>query len=138
LLCKQEDVVQGKGLFIWIEFSELWPEYLEFVIVFFVAYVLVRLAIGWEFRHLPPKELRWDVKEAGSGIDASKLASRVEELRQVGHAGAVEPSASFKKPLLVEEKRREMEKLPFFQPKPPPQPPPEPPEHAEGMGLLLI
>ena len=104
---------------------------------FFVIYAVMRLAISWEFRQLPPKEPRWDAKEAGSGIDASKLASRVEELRHVGHAGAVEPSASFKKPLLVEEKRREMEKLPFFQPKPPP-PAPEPPEHAEGIGLMLI
>jgi hypothetical protein len=101
----------------------------------FVIYAVMRLAISWEFRQLPPKETRWDAKEAGSGIDASKLASRVEELRQVGHAGTAEKSTTFKKPLLVEEKRREMEKLPFFQPKPPPA---EPPEHEEGMGLLLI
>jgi hypothetical protein len=129
LLCKQEDVVHGKGLFIW-------RQYFELMAGLFVVYAVMRLAIGWEFRLLPPKESRWDAKEAGSAIDASKLTGRVEELRQVGHAGSVEKSASFKKPLLVEEKRREMEKLPFFQPKPPT--PPEPPEHEEGMGLLLI
>jgi hypothetical protein len=104
--------------------------------VLFAAYAVMRLAITWEFRQLPPKEPRWDAKEAGSAIDASKLAGRVEQLRQDRHAGTVEKSTSFKKPLLVEEKRREMEKLPFFQAKPPT--PPEPPEHEEGMGLLLI
>jgi hypothetical protein len=130
LVSKQEDVIQGKGWFIW-------RQYFELMGVLFVVYAVMRLAIGWEFRQLPSKEPRWDAKDMGSGIDASKLASRVEQLRQDGHAGAVEPSASFKKPLLVEEKRREMEQLPFFQ-KPPPQPPPEPPEHEEGMGLMLI
>jgi hypothetical protein len=105
--------------------------------VLFVVYAVMRLAIGWEFRQMPPKEPRWDSKEAGAGIDASKLAGRVEQLRQEKHAGATEKSATFNKPLLVEEKRREMEKLPFFQ-KPPQPPPPEPPEHEEGMGLLLI
>ena len=105
----------------------------------FVAYVIMRLAISWEFRQLPPKEPRWDAKEAGSAIDASKLSGRVEQLRHEGHAGEVGKSESFKKPLLVEEKRREMERLPFFQPKPPtPPPPPETPEYEEGMGLLLI
>jgi hypothetical protein len=130
LVSKQEDVIQGKGWFIW-------RQYFELMGVLFVVYAVMQLAIGWEFRQLPPKEPRWDAKEAGSGIDASKLSGRVEQLRQDGHAGAVKPSASFKKPLLVEEKRREMEKLPFFQPKPQPTPP-EPPEHEEGMGLMLI
>jgi hypothetical protein len=106
--------------------------------VLFAVYVAMRLAIGWEFelKHLSPQEPHWDETEAGTAIDASKLSGRVKQLRHGGHAGTVEKSESFKKPLLVEEKRREMEKMAFFQPKPPTTP--EPPEHEEGMGLLLI
>lgn len=105
--------------------------------VMLAAYAIVRLAIGWEFRSRPMPEKRWDPMEPElPGIDASKLASRVEQLRQAGYAGVIEKSASFKKPLMVEEKRREMEKLAFFQ-NPPPEPP-EPPEHEDGMRLLFI
>lgn len=103
--------------------------------VLFAAYVIVRLAIGWEFRLRPPAEkTRWDSKEAMQPIDASKLCGRVEQLRQEGHAAAAEKSASFKKTLLVEEKKQEIGKMAFFQ-KPPP---PEPVEHEGGMGLMLI
>jgi hypothetical protein len=106
--------------------------------VLFAAYAIVRLAIGWELRQLPPKEPRWVSQEPGSAIDATKLSGCVEQLRQDGHAGAVQKSASFKKPLLVEEKRKQIETLPFFQKPPTPPPPPEPPEHEDGIGLLLI
>jgi hypothetical protein len=118
-------------------------EYFELIGVLLVVYATIRLVIAWElkFKEIWPKEPRWDSKEAGTAIDATKLSGRVEQLRQDRHAGAVGKSESFKKPLLVEEKRREMEKLAFFQkppPSPPPPPPPEPPEHEEGFGLLLI
>jgi hypothetical protein len=134
-LRKQQDVIQGKGLFIWKDFSEFWSEYLEFAGVLFVAYAIVRLAIGWEFRTPRPRDPGWDAIEPGTGIDASKLAGRVGQLRQEGHAGSVEKPASFKKPLLVEERRQEMGKMPFFQ-KPPPSP--EPPEREDGATLLFI
>jgi hypothetical protein len=134
LLRNQEVVIQGKGLFIWKEFSEFWPEYLELMAVLLAAYAVVRLAIGWERRALQKEASRMASTEQVSGIDASKLAGRVGQLRQDGHAGAMDKPVSFKKPLLVEERRREMEKLPFFQ-KPPP---PEAPEHEDGTTLLFI
>jgi hypothetical protein len=115
-------------------------EYFVFMGVLFAVYVAMRLAIGWQLRigELWPKVPRWDSKETGTAIDASKLTGRLEQVRQDRHAGASGKSESFKKPMLVEEKRREMEKLAFFQKSPPPPPPPEPPEHEEGMGFLLI
>jgi hypothetical protein len=133
---KQEDTIQEKGLFIWTIFSEFWPEYFELMGVFFIAYALVRLAIGWEFRMRPPRDPDWDGMKPGTGIDASKLSDRMEQLREAGYTRAVDKPSSFKKPLLVEEKRQEIGKLPFFQKTPAPEMPP--PEHEDGMGLMLI
>jgi hypothetical protein len=115
----------------------IWARYFELMGVLFAAYAIVRLAIGWERRALRREGQRWNSTGQVSGIDASRLASRVGQLRQDGHAGAVEKPASFKKPLLVEERRQEIGKLPFFQ-NPPPAPPPEPPEREDGTTLMFI
>ncbi len=109
-------------------------EYFELAGVLFVIYVAIRVAIASSFGVIPSKEADWKAKEAGTGIDASKLSGRMEQLRKDMHV-PVEKPASFKKPLMVEEKRREMEKLAFFQKQPPT---PEPPEQEAGMGLGLL
>jgi hypothetical protein len=133
LVCQQEDVIHEKGLFNV-------RQYFELMGVLFVVYAAMRLAIGWQLRigEVWPKEPRWDSKETGTAIDASKLTGRLEQLRQSKHTGTAGKSESFKRPSLVEEKRREMEKLAFFQKPPPTTPPPEPPEHEEGMTFLFI
>jgi hypothetical protein len=109
--------------------------YFELLGTLLAAYFVVRLAIGWEYGRLPPDFPRGkSTGPAGRGIDTCALSGRVEQLRQDAHAGSVNPSASFKKPLMVEERRREIEKRAFFQK----APMPEPPEQEEGVTLLFI
>ena len=116
--------------------------YFILVAVLLAAYAIVRVAIWWDFHEsskLPPERPGRRSNKPGTPIDTSKLAGRVEELRQHDYAAATKAGDEFKKPLLVEEKRREIEKLAFFQ-KPPPEPTPpvEPPEHEHKDGLHLM
>jgi hypothetical protein len=110
--------------------------------ILLAAYAVVRVAIWWDFHELsklPPAGPRRRSDEPGTPIDTSKLAGRVEEVRQHDYAGEGKTGDEFKKQLLVEEKRREMEKMAYFQ-KPPPTPPPpsEPTEPEGGFSLMSI
>lgn len=108
--------------------------------ILLTAYAIVRVAIWWELRgvwKLPPSRPRKDSGEPGTPIDTSKLTGRVDELRQLGYANEAKTGDAFKKPLWVEEKRRQMEKMAYFQ-KPPPEPEPPEPEHGGGVSLMLI
>lgn len=103
-------------------------------------YAVIRVTLFWELRDLPPKGQPWSDKEPGTPIDATKLTARVDQLRQNTHADPARAAESSKLPLLVEEKRREMQKLAYFQKPPPPPEPPEPSdrEHDGGLHLVLI
>ncbi len=115
----------------------MWAKYFELLGTLLAVYVVLRLALGWEYRRLPPDIPRGKSPgPAGQGIDTAALSGRVERLREDGHAGAAKPTAAFKKPLLVEERRREIGKNGYFQKTP--EPPPEPPEHEDGGILLFI
>jgi hypothetical protein len=113
----------------------MWAMYFDLLGTLLAVYIVLRLAIGWEYRPLRPNVLRQkSTGPAAKGIDTSTLSGRVEQLRRNPHAGATKPTASFKKPLMVKQKRQELEQLAFFQ-KPPA---PEPDEHGAGMILLFI
>jgi hypothetical protein len=115
----------------------MWATYFELVGTGLAFYALMRLAIGWELRERPPKFPRHQSPgPAGQGIDTSALTGRVEKLREDAHAGAAKPTEPFKKPWLVEERRREIGKNRYFQK--PPVPEQEPPEHEGGVTLLFI
>jgi hypothetical protein len=115
----------------------MWMEYFEFISSGLLFYALLRLAIWAEFHYLPREKSPKNTGEPGTSIDASKLAERVGELREQGYANEVKSTDASKKLLLVEEKRRQLEQMAYFQ-KPPPAPEPPEHEHKDGLHLMLI
>ena len=72
--------------------------------ILLAAYAVVRVAIWWRqlcgvWKLPPPKPRRKDSGEPGTPLDASKLAGRVDELRQHGYANEAKTGdEAFKKP----------------------------------------
>lgn len=111
----------------------MWANYFESLGISLAIYVVVRLLIVWQLR-LPPGALETESKEPGTPIDASKISGRVKQLRQQPLDGMLQTTNTFKKPLQIEEKRRQLEKLAYFQK----APEPEPPEHDGGGSWSLL
>lgn len=107
-----------------------WTHYFECFGVILVIYAVVRLIIAWELK----ADKHWKDVPAGTPIDTSQISERVEAVRRREPASMSPEPHPFKKPRLVEEKRRQMEKRAYFN-RPPP---PEPPAHEEGHGTLIF
>jgi hypothetical protein len=95
-------------------------QYFELMGALFALYVLLRVLVWWQLR-LPEIDEHLRVGEGkplnipGHAIDSRQLAERVEHVRHHYESGLVGRPPAFKMPLLVEEKREELEKLPYFQ-----------------------
>ena len=110
-----------------------WTDYYFLAIAMFVFYVLFRLSYIWDSRHLgtPKPERHW----TGHPIDTSTIASRVHHIRENYEAEIPPHELAFKRALLVESKREEIARQPFFQH---PEPPEPPEEEEHGHALLII
>jgi hypothetical protein len=87
-------------------------QYLETVAVLFGIYLALRMLIWWQLR-LPRRRPYWE-DDPGPAIDATRLVDRLEQVRRDYESGLAGRPASFKKPLLVEQRREELEKLSYF------------------------
>lgn len=111
-----------------------WKDYLECAATLLAVYGVFRIIIWFELRN----DFKRVPESAPSGIqshpiDTTQLEHRLQEVRRDYAAEAQTHPQPVNKPALVEERRAEIAKLPFFQ-KPPE---PEPVEKEPGTPLLL-
>lgn len=94
-----------------------WTEYFAAVGVMFLIYCIVR--VGWwldnrSYRNAPPPESQ-PGDFSGATINIAPLAERVHHLQENYAREAHEHPPDFKKPLLVEERRKEIAQMAYFQ-----------------------
>jgi hypothetical protein len=113
-----------------------WGEYFAGFGVMFVIYAIIRIGIWLDFRSYrkPLPEKPWD--GSATFINISPLAERIQHVKEDYGTGPQARPADFKKPLMVEEKRKEIAQLAFFQNVR--EPAPEEHEDDGGPALLLV
>ena len=114
-----------------------WPAYFLTMGILFAIYCVVRFSI-WDGKDLREPSFTSPRQEGppGNGIDAAGLSQRLHHIRQDYTAELPASTAAFKKPILVEQKRRELEKLSFFRRPATPDLPER--ESESGPVLMLI
>ena len=113
----------------------MWVAYFSIFGGLFLLYTVVRFSL-WEACRPPkgePEDWKTDARP-GTPIDASLLAKRVEQLKKDYTGELPATQDTFKKPLLVEQRREEIAQLAFFhRPKEP-----DPPEKDDGFAWMFV
>jgi hypothetical protein len=116
-----------------------WKDYFEIAGALLGSYAFFRVVIWLQFRNdfvpIEPARPRSEPSDIqNQAIDTSRLAERVEQVKQNYAAEPLKYPSASKKALLLEERREELVKKGFFH-----RPPePKPPEHEQGWLLLAL
>lgn len=110
--------------------SDTWGMYLATAGVLLLIYIAARTSF-WADHRLP--EIKSDDRP-GTAIDTSPLTDRLAQVKDDYSGKLPADHSSFKKPLLLQQRRQELAQLPFFQP---PVEPEEPGKH-DGFTLVLV